>query len=88
MSIKLLASYQKLVNYYSELQPMNLISVELIRRLTWINYQIINNELKHPARLALLLEDLATDAWNQARELGEATWLEAEGIPPSLRIDP
>ncbi len=67
---------------------MNLISVELIHRFTKIGNQIINDEIKHPARFALLLEDLATDVWNQARELGEATWLEAEGISPSLQIDP
>lgn len=66
----------------------SLISIDLISRLTWINNAIIDGELRHPARFALFLEDLATDAWNEARELGEATWDEAEGLQPSIRIDP
>lgn len=67
---------------------MSLISLELINQLTWINNKILSGELQHPGRFALYLEDLATDAWNEARELGETTWNEAEDLQPSLRIDP
>lgn len=67
---------------------MSLISLELIRQLTQINNKILAGELRHPERLALCLEDLATDAWNEARELGETTWADAEDLQPSLRIDP
>jgi hypothetical protein len=61
----------------------SLISLELIERLTWINNKIASGELTHPARFALFLEDLATDAPNEARALGEATWAEAEDLQPS-----
>lgn len=66
----------------------NLISLELVQGIVALNSKIIANEVKHPARLALLLEELATDAWNEARELGAASWEDAEDLPPSLRIDP
>ena len=67
---------------------MSLISLELINRLTSMNDKILTGELQHPGRFALALEELATDAWNEARELGETTWSDAENLQPSLRIDP
>lgn len=66
---------------------MNL-SLELIHQLTELNNKVLDGELRHPGRFALALEDLATDAWNEAREFGETTWKEAEELQPSLRIDP
>lgn len=65
-----------------------MISNQLIEGLTAINNVIWTGQLTHPARFALLLEDLATDAWNEAKQLGEATWAEAEDLQPSFRIDP
>lgn len=65
-----------------------MISNQLIEGLTAINNAIWTGQLTHSAKFALLLEDLATDAWNEARELNETTWAKAEDLPPSLRIDP
>jgi hypothetical protein len=64
----------------------NLISQNLMQGLLAINNKIISGEVRHPARLALLLEELAADAWNESRELGAATWEDAEDVPPSLRF--
>ncbi|RAM48057.1 MAG: hypothetical protein C6Y22_29970 [Hapalosiphonaceae cyanobacterium JJU2] len=66
----------------------NLISLELVQGIIALNNKIIANEVKHPARLALLLEELATDAWNESKRLGAASWDDALDLPPSLRIDP
>lgn len=66
----------------------NLISLDLVQGIVALNNKLIANEIKHPARLALFLEELATDAWNEAKELGASTWEDAEDLPPSLRIDP
>ncbi|MBD2609514.1 hypothetical protein H6G81_34760 [Scytonema hofmannii FACHB-248] len=65
-----------------------MISNELMESLTRINNLILLGEVRHPARFALLLEELAGDAWNEARRLGQATWDEAENLQPSIRIDP
>lgn len=65
-----------------------MISNQLIEGLTAIGNAIWTGQLTHPARFALLLEDLATDAWNEARKLNEITWTEAEDLQPSFRIDP
>lgn len=64
----------------------NLISLELMTGIIALNNKIVAGEVRHPARLALLLEELATDAWNQAKELGAASWEDAEDLPPSLRF--
>ncbi len=64
------------------------ISLELIQSVVELNKKIINKTIVHPATLALALEEIATDAWNQAKELGAVTWQEAEDIQPCLRIDP
>lgn len=65
-----------------------MISLELINRLAWITSAIVGGDLTHPARLAVMLEDLAADAWNEAKEQGQATWAEVEDLQPSIRIDP
>lgn len=65
-----------------------MISLELINRLTWITSAIVSGDLTHPARLAVMLEDLAADAWNEASEQGQATWAEVKDLQPSIRIDP
>lgn len=67
---------------------MNLLSLNLISRLTSINDKVISGELRHPGHFALVLEELATDAWDEAKELGHTTWSDAEDLQPSLRIDP
>jgi hypothetical protein len=65
-----------------------MISNELMESLTRINNLILLGTLTHPARFALLLEELAGDAWNEARRLGQATWDDAEDLQPAIRIDP
>jgi hypothetical protein len=65
-----------------------MISNELMEGLTRINNVILTGELTHPGRFALLLEELAGDAWNEARRLGQATWDDAEDLQSSTRIDP
>ncbi len=65
-----------------------MISLELIRGLVFLNSQILSGELTHPGRLAVQLEDLAADAWIEAKSQGQATWEEAEDLQPSIRIDP
>jgi hypothetical protein len=67
---------------------MSLISLELIDRLTGLNFKILNQQINNPARLAAELEEIAIDAWNEAKELGMPTWENAEMLPPSIRIDP
>lgn len=64
----------------------NLLSQELMQKILALNSKIVNGDIKHPARLALLLEEIATVAWSDARELGAATWEDAEDLPPSLRF--
>ncbi len=56
--------------------------------LTRINNVILTGQLRHPGRFALILEDLALVAWEEAKELGEVTWSEAEDLQPSILIDP
>jgi hypothetical protein len=65
-----------------------MISNELMESLTRINNLILLGDLTHPARFALLLEELAGDAWNEARKLGQATWDDAEDLQSAIRIDP
>lgn len=65
-----------------------MISNELLEGLTGINNLILLGQVKHPARLAILLEELTNLAWDEAKKLGQATWDDAEGLQPSLRIDP
>jgi predicted alternative tryptophan synthase beta-subunit len=66
----------------------NSISAELVDSLVNLNRKIINSEITHPGRLALALEEIVTDAWNEAKELSVPTWEDAEILPPSIRIDP
>ena len=65
-----------------------MISNELMESLTRINNLVLLGTLTHPAQFALLLEDLAGDAWNEARRLGQTTWDEAEDLQSAIRIDP
>jgi hypothetical protein len=65
-----------------------MISNELMEGLTRINNLILTGQLTHLGRFALLLEELAGDAWNEARKLGHTTWDEVEDLQPSIRIDP
>lgn len=67
---------------------MTPISEDLIDSLVELNNKIINNVVTHPASLAILLEEIATDAWLEAEMLGAVTWQEAENIQSPLRIDP
>lgn len=64
------------------------ISLELVQSLVDLNNKVLNKTIVHPAKLALALEEIATDAWNQAKELGMPTWTNVEDIQPCLRIDP
>jgi hypothetical protein len=62
----------------------NQISADLLTKIIALNNKLIAGEVLHPARLALFLEEIAADAWNEAKELGAATWQDAEDLPPSL----
>lgn len=77
----------QLVAGFTEVNKIMGISLELIQSVVELNNKILTKTVVHPATLALLLEEIATDAWNEASELGTVTWQEAEDIPPSLRID-
>jgi hypothetical protein len=66
----------------------SLLSLDLIDGIVAINNKIINRDITHPFHLALALEELAHDAWSEARIMGVPTWEEAEDLPPSIRIDP
>lgn len=66
----------------------SLISVDLLQAVAILNNKILARTISHPAKLALALEEIATDAWNEAKELGGLTWQEAEDMQPCLRIDP
>ena len=57
-----------------------MISDELITELTAINNKILSQQLQHPAKFALALEELAARAWEEASNLGSPTWVEAEEI--------
>jgi spore coat polysaccharide biosynthesis predicted glycosyltransferase SpsG len=59
------------------------ISVEFIERLTAISNWVAGGHINRHASLAVVLEDLATDIWLKAQELGETTWKEAEGLEES-----
>lgn len=65
----------------------NFISLELIDSLLNLNTDILNNRIRHPARLALLLEQIAKQARDEAKQLGISDD-DAVNLPPSLRIDP
>lgn len=65
-----------------------LISSDLLVELMKLNDAIIKKEIIHPARFALKLEEIATNAWVEAKELGCTTLDEAEGLQPSLQIQP
>lgn len=65
-----------------------LISSKLMDGLLAINHRIVLSQITHPVTLALVLEELATDAWEEARLMGFPTWEEAEDLQPSIRIDP
>lgn len=65
---------------------MNLISKELLHNVIALNTKLIAGEIGHPARLALYLEQMASEAWSEAEELGAATWEDAEDLPPSLKF--
>ncbi|WP_414625194.1 hypothetical protein [Calothrix sp. CCY 0018] len=59
---------------------MSLISLDLIHELVELNNLIINEQIIHPTRLALKLEEIAARAWEEARELGVISFEEAEGL--------
>ena len=67
---------------------MSSISIDLIKLVVNLNDKLLNKTISHPAKLALALEEIATDAWNEAKELGTAAWQDVEEIQPCLRIDP
>jgi len=67
---------------------MTLISGELTNLLIELNNKVLNNIITTPEVLALALEEIATDAWIEARKRGAMTWQDAEDIQPSIRIDP
>ncbi|AFY34880.1 hypothetical protein [Calothrix sp. PCC 7507] len=64
----------------------NLISTELLHKVIALNNKLLAGEVRHPARLALFLEEIATDAWNEAKDLGAASWEDAEDLPASLKF--
>jgi hypothetical protein len=67
---------------------MTLISGELTNSLIELNNKVLNNTIMTPENLAIALEEIATDAWIEARKRGAATWQDVEDIQPSIRIDP
>ncbi|MGB6302087.1 MAG: hypothetical protein WBF90_38765 [Rivularia sp. (in: cyanobacteria)] len=67
---------------------MSLISLDLIYELTRLNKAVIDEEINHPSRLALKLEEIAAIAWEEAKELGCTTFDEVDGLQPSLQIQP
>ncbi len=67
---------------------MSLISLNLIQSIVSLNNKVLSESINHPGALALALEEIATDAWNEAKELGIPTWQEVEDVQPAIRIDP
>lgn len=67
---------------------MSSISPELIQELVELNKSVYSEEIKHPSRLALRLEEIAASAWDEAKRLGCTTFNEVEDLQPSLQIRP
>ena len=67
---------------------MSLISNDLIHELVKLNQSIIDQEIIHPSRLALRLEEIAASAWDEAEQLGCTSFELAEGIQSCLQIQP
>lgn len=67
---------------------MSLISNDLIHELVKLNQSIIDEEIIHPSRLALRLEEIAASAWDEAEQLGCTSFELAEGLQPSFQIQP
>lgn len=67
---------------------MTSISSELIDELVQLNRSVITKDINHPSRLALRLEEIAANAWDEAKKLGCTTFEEVEGLQPSLQIQP
>ncbi len=66
---------------------MRLISPELVQELINLNTKVIDETIADPTKLALALEEITAQAWDEAKKKGAVTWADIEDVAPSLRID-
>ena len=65
---------------------MSFISADLIDMMIELNLKIISREVRHPSKLAYLLDQIAEAARKEAKDLPFPKWDDGDDLPGSMKF--